>query len=105
MKRYEPGVWEVPIERGYIGRLQKLTMLPAPDGEWVKAEDYAAMAERAAMVEIRVAELERELEGSRAIALETQLAQAQTNLDLKKRVAELERSLARRLPPNEPANR
>lgn len=53
----------------------------------------------------RVAELERELEGSRAIALETQLAQAQTNLDLKKRVAELERSLARRLPPNEPANR
>ena len=56
VKRYEPGVWEVPIERGYIGRLQKLTMFPAPEGEWVKAEDYAAMAEHAAMVEMKVAE-------------------------------------------------
>lgn len=53
-----------------------------------------------AALRARVASLEQELEGSRAIALEVQLAQAETNLALKKRVAEADRLLrGLRMPP------
>jgi hypothetical protein len=63
---------------------------PKPNA-WRALFNRANTANRALVSEL--ASLRNELEGARAIALEVQLAQSQTNLALRERVAELEAAL------------